>query len=257
MSLLLILKATLSPTLVTLASLGARRYGPRFAGWLAGFPIVAGPILLFFSLEQGPAFAASAAGSTLLGLVSLSAFCLVYGVCAATVAKPRRWWLAMLAGWLAFLGLTAAQVSFRPGTVIGFGLAIVALNGVARLLPKPVGEAARVVPGRWDIPSRVVATATLVLSLTGLAHLLGPKVSGLLTPFPVASTILVVFAHKEGGPVAVLGLLRGLLAGLQTFAAFCLVLAYALPAWGVTRAFLAALSVSVSLQYIVLRRGGR
>jgi hypothetical protein len=255
MSLLLAIKATLSPALVTLASLGARRHGPRFAGWLAGFPIVAGPVLLFFSLEQGPAFASAAAGSTLLGLVSLSAFCLVYGVCAATLAKPHGWWVAMPAGWLAFLGLTAAQVSFQPGTPISFGLALVALQGAARLLPRPPGEAGRVVPGPWDIPSRAIATASLVLSLTGLAHLLGPKVSGLLTPFPVASTILVVFAHKEGGPVAVVGLLRGLLAGLQTFAAFCLVLAYALPVWGVAWSFLAALSVSITLQFMVLRRG--
>jgi len=257
MSLLLLLKSTLSPTLVTLASLGARRYGPRFAGWLAGFPIVAGPVLLFFSLEQGIPFAAAAASSTLLGLVSLAAFCLVYGLAATTVAKPRRWWLAMGLGWLAFSVLTAAQLSFRPGTVISFLLAIAALNGAAWCLPKSVGEAVKVVPGPWDIPSRVIATAALVLSLTGLAQMLGPKVSGLLTPFPVASTILVVFAHKEGGPVAVLGLLRGLLAGLQTFAVFCLVLAYALPPWGVVGAFLVALAVSVALQFVVLHGGKR
>src|SRR5260221_10047723 len=57
---LLILKLTLVPSLVLGATLAVRRWGPRIGGLLTGLPIVSGPALFFFAVEQGNAFAAVA-----------------------------------------------------------------------------------------------------------------------------------------------------------------------------------------------------
>ncbi len=80
-------KILLAPTFVIAASLTARRYGARIGGLVGGLPVVAGPILLVFALDHGAAFAAGAAAGTLLGLVSLLAFILVY----AHLASRMRW----------------------------------------------------------------------------------------------------------------------------------------------------------------------
>ena len=58
---MLALKLVVVPTFLALVSLAARRWGPGFAGWLAGLPVVAGPILVFIALERGAAFASDAA----------------------------------------------------------------------------------------------------------------------------------------------------------------------------------------------------
>ncbi len=58
---LLALKLLLSPALVGAASAAGRRFAPRVAGLAAALPIVAGPVLLFYALEQGTAFGAAAA----------------------------------------------------------------------------------------------------------------------------------------------------------------------------------------------------
>ena len=55
-------KVLLAPSFVVGASLH-RRYGPRIGGWVAGLPVVAGPILLVYALTQGAAFAADAAAA--------------------------------------------------------------------------------------------------------------------------------------------------------------------------------------------------
>jgi hypothetical protein len=246
---LLWLKLGLAPCLVALASLVSRRFGPKVGGWVAGFPIVAGPILFFFVWEQGPRFAVAAAQSTLLGIVSLAGFCLVYAR-VATRAGPAT---CLGAGWLAFGVLTWVQSGITPHWAVGLPLALLAIQGALRLLPgaDPEGEPPR--PGGWDIPVRMTATAGLVLALTAAARLLGPTASGLLTPFPVATTILVVFAHRAQGRAAAERVLSGLLLGLHSFAAFCLVLCEGLSRFGTAGAFVAAIGASAAVQLLVLR----
>ena len=112
---LLAIKLMLAPAFVVGASLAARRFGARIGGLIAGLPVVAGPILLVYALAHGGPFAAGAAAGTLLGLVSLIAFVVVY----ARLAGRASWPASMLAGWLAFAvataGFSALTVSRRGG----------------------------------------------------------------------------------------------------------------------------------------------
>jgi hypothetical protein len=57
---------------------GGPQMGAGVAGWLSAFPIVSGPILLTITLEQGPAFAATAAEDTLLAVVAILVFSVAY-----------------------------------------------------------------------------------------------------------------------------------------------------------------------------------
>jgi hypothetical protein len=247
----LLLKMTLAPALVASASLAGRRFGPRVGGWLIGFPVVAGPVLWFYAREQGAAFAAGAAAGTVLGTLSLCCFLATY----AWSATRLGWRASALLGWLAFGAATLLLQRTPPLRESSLGLrlvaAFVALFATARSLPRlPPGPP--VPRPRHDLVLRLAATAALVVTLTGVAGLLGPSLSGLVTPFPVATTILVVFAHREAGAGGVVAVLGGFIPSLYSFACFCASLSYALGRWPLALAFGAALLVSLSTQALVL-----
>ena len=62
------LKLTLVPLLIAAVTLATRRWGPRVGGFLTALPVVTGPTLCFYAIEQGQAFGAHAATGTLLAL---------------------------------------------------------------------------------------------------------------------------------------------------------------------------------------------
>ncbi|SEF32507.1 hypothetical protein SAMN05421837_106299 [Amycolatopsis pretoriensis] len=225
----LLLKLVLAPLLVVGSSLAGRRWGPGLTGLLVAMPVVAGPILLITYLEHGAAFAARAASASLLGLVSLAAFAVVF----ARVSRVRGWPGTVLLGWLVCLALDLA-LSFAPVPVwLALGLAWAAAWAGGRLLPAP-GTAGPVKPPWWDLPARAVATAGLVVAVTAAAGRLGPDLTGVLAPFPTGTSVVAVFALAQGGPPAAAATMRGVLRGLGGFAVFCFsvaVLAEPLGGW--------------------------
>ncbi len=255
---MLLLKLLLAPTLVGAASLVGRRFGPRAGGLAAALPIVAGPTLLFFTLEQGPAFGAAAARSTLVGLVPLTAFCLGYAHLARAVRLPRRIAapLCLAGGWAAFLAVAALlrPVPLPPwaAPLAGAGALLAGLRLVPDV-PRDGAPPLRHHPA-LELALRMLAAATLVASLTALADRLGPTWSGLLTPFPVASSVVVIGTHLADGPEHLAGMLRGFLLGLQGFVAFLAVLAFGLVPLGLAPAFGIGLAASLGIAAVAARR---
>ena len=271
-------KLVIAPALVALATLAGRRWGNIAAGLVAGLPIVAGPILFFFAVEQGPLFATDAAMYTLLGVVSLCAFILAYAWRAWSGGSALS---SLALGWVAFAlatilinriesghGLTlfkaliyalaALYLSLRslpPEAVKGRAAATPPLPAGSAAVPEDGNNAEPAGPGPWDLPLRMAAAALLVWILTAFAQRLGPRLGGLLTPFPVASTVLAVFAHRQGGSEAVRAVLKGLILALNAFAVFCAVLGMALTAWGVLPSFSAALAATALVQAVVVLYG--
>ncbi|WP_239071270.1 hypothetical protein [Amycolatopsis sp. SID8362] len=128
----LVLKLVLAPLLVVVSSLAGRRWGPGVTGLLVAMPVVAGPIVLITYLEHGPVFAARAASASLLGLVSLAAFAVVF----ARVGRVRGWLGTVLVGWLVCLALDLA-LSFAPVPVwAALGMALAAAWAGMRLVPE-------------------------------------------------------------------------------------------------------------------------
>jgi cobalamin synthase len=84
--LILLLKLFLVPALIYAVTLVGRKWGPGVAGWMSAFPIMSGPILLTVTLEQGAAFAARAAEGTLLAVVAVLVFSVVYAWVAERAA---------------------------------------------------------------------------------------------------------------------------------------------------------------------------
>lgn len=250
---LLAVKLLLAPAFVVGASLAARRFGPRVGGLIAGLPVVAGPILLVYALAHGRIFAAGAAAGTLLGLVSLIAFVVVY----ARLAGRLPWGVSMLAGWLAFAVATLvfSAVSIPAGAALGLAAAglLVGLAALPRPLAQPRTHPA---PPLWDLPVRAVCALALVLMLTAVAGWLGPQLSGLLAPFPIIATVLATFTHAQRGTDELRRLLRGLVSGFGAFALFCFTLAISLRRLDTASAFVLATALALLVQAAALALGG-
>ena len=71
---LLAIKLIVTPLVVLLASLAARRWGDAVAGWLVGLPLTSAPVSVFLAIEQGPSFAAQAADGSMAGVLSQAAY---------------------------------------------------------------------------------------------------------------------------------------------------------------------------------------
>src|SRR5947199_5249622 len=110
----LLLKIVLVPALVASVTIAGRRWGPRIGGWLTALPVVAGPTLCFYAIEQGNGFAARAAQTTLAGLVALSAHSVAY----AWGVRRVTWPVSITLGWLAFAGVTLALYQVQLSLIV-------------------------------------------------------------------------------------------------------------------------------------------
>src|SRR5574341_2191325 len=128
---LLLLKVVLVPALVVIVTLGGRRWGPRVGGFLESFPIVAGPTIFFYAIEQGSTFAASAAHATLVSLVAVSLSALVY----AWVSLRARWPLSLAASWGSFVVATTSLNAVRWPLLLAFVAGLASFFLVRALLP--------------------------------------------------------------------------------------------------------------------------
>lgn len=245
----MLLKLVLAPLLVVGSTMAGRRWGERVTGTLVALPIVAGPILLITCLEHGVRFGARAAEASLLGLVSLAVFAVVFAYAAGFLS----WLPALLVSWAATLAADAV-LALRPvGAVAGL-LVVLAVVWVAHRLVARAGgttkEQSSVVAPWWDLPGRALATAALVLSVTGVAAAVGPVVTGILAPFPIATSVVAAFALAQRGPAAAVRTLSGVTRGLAGFAVFCFLVAVLLEPVGVPAAFGIAAAVTLAGQVV-------
>lgn len=244
-----ILKLVLVPTFIGTVSLAGRKWGPTISGWLIGLPLTSGPAAFFLALEQGNAFASEASRGIMIGITSVFVFSLAY----SWTASRLMWLSSVMVGWAVyFVSTYFLEMVYLP-LLIGFAYVIVVLLASLFLMPKTGPEHLSIRSPKWDIPARMFSATALVFLITGVASLLGPQLTGLLTPFPVYATILAVFAHRLGGGDSAVRLLRGVVAGSFTFAVFFLVISLTLTAWGVGASFLLAICVSLVSHAISLR----
>lgn len=247
---ILVLKLLLVPFLIYLVTLVGRRWGPDVAGWFSALPIVAGPILLTMALEQGAGFAATAAAHTILAVVAVLVFSIVYAWASARLGIAGSMMLALLAYALTVAGLQ--RVELAP--LQGFLLVVCLLAIAPRLFPTIEDGAPSGKGCVNDLPVRMAAGALLSMSVSLGAAALGPRLSGFLAMFPVMSTILTGFSHRASGRAFAVTLLLGMVRGYYAFAAFCLVLSLELRDGTLASTFFTAALVALGVQWVTKRR---
>lgn len=249
---LLTLKLTLVPLLIWGISAAGRIWGPSVAGWLSAFPVVTGPILFFICAEQGPAFAADAAGATLGAILAHLAFGLAY----AWAATRWQWGVALVVGLAGYavclLALSVAALPLHVILPVVLGVLLVARRAFPELSPghQLAGRADHrpALNPTLEMGLRMAAGVLLVLLVTGIAAGAGPRWSGLLAMFPVLGVVLAVFSHRQSGAAFTVALLRNMVWGYFAFGTFCVLLAEALKAQGMALSFAMATIAALAVQ---------
>ncbi len=237
----LILKLTLAPILVVLATVIARRLGDRVGGLLSGFPVIAAPIALIYSVEQGPVFAAEASSAAILGLVPSTVFSVVVAWAAA-----RDSLIASLGlGTMAYALTLAVAVSFHPSISASAAVALLSIVVVYVFLKRLPRSGSRRNVGGDLLLWRVALTILLVLALTAAASQLSPHIAGLLIPIPIITAVMAGFTQVRSGGAAVRDLLQGLVLAYLSFLTFFVVLATELTRTVPIAAFAAATACSL------------
>ncbi len=242
---MILLKLTLVPFFLFVVSMAAVRWGPSVAGWLAGLPIVTGPILYLLVLDHGGAFGVTAAAAALSAILASEAFNLAY----AWTCRRSHFALAAIAGLLAWLVAAIGLTTLPAGPAFAVAAAGLGVASAQVFLPRTNAAARTISITRTDLAMRMLAGAALTLAVTMLSFSLGAQWSGVLSVFPLLGLILSVSSQRAHGPDFVVRLLRGMVLGRFSFAAFCLSLIWLLPSQNAGIAFLAASVVSCLVQW--------
>ncbi|MBO9532571.1 MAG: hypothetical protein J7513_06340 [Solirubrobacteraceae bacterium] len=250
----LLCKLALAPTFVVLVSVIARRFGPRIGGVVGGLPVVAGPILLVLALQRDDAFAAEAARLSVLALAGLSAFVVI------AARAPAAWHAcgAVLVGWAAFLAIgalvTMLDLPLAAAAIASAAVFAAGLHWGIPAVPHVTSAASR---PPHDLLLRAVTAMVMVVAVTSASGALGPAWSGVLAPFPTVTSVLAGFSLAHDPRPTTQRLLRSMLIGFFSFAAFLATIAATLEPWGTVPAFLAALAVTAAMQAVMLAVAAR
>jgi len=249
----LALKLLLVPAFLALITLAGRRWGPEIAGWLAGLPVLTGPILFLLALEKGTAFAAAAATVSLSAVFGAVALIVTY----ARVCSRRTPGLSLFYGMVVWCCAAVTLTSLPLTNLTSLGIALLALGVAPKLFPRLTTPISIARLPKWELPLRMLAGAAVTLAVTSLASTIGPSWSGMFAVFPVITSVLSVFSHRASGPAFTVALLRAMIWGLYALTSFCLALAILLPHRSVAISFAGAAAVALTVQWALKSRLSR
>lgn len=248
---ILVLKLFLTPILTGAATWAGRKYGHSVSGLLIGLPLNAGPIALFLALDHGSSFASLSAKGIIFGAISLALYSTVY----AALSIRFNWFLSASAGWLAYFGATFFLRQFDLTLVSTFLLTILALLAFLVFFPKFKEDSTAIVPPMWDIPVRILLATLFIIGLTYVSADLGPRLSGLLSTFPIFGTIFAVTTHYLYGSNACIRLLKGVIISLFSFCVFFVIISHFIQTFTIGYTFLLATIICLLFQVLIMYLG--
>jgi len=252
---MLLAKLCLVPACLLFITLASRLWGPAIGGWLAGLPIVAGPILYILAQTEGSDFAAQASTLAFAAIAASEAFNFAYAWSCRRLAWPSCITLGLTA-WL----LVATGLRQMPPTTLTATVAAAIAVSISWLWLPRTGPPAKLPHSlKNELVFRMLAGAGLTLFVTSVAQALGPNWSGILAVFPLLGVILCASSHRNNGPVFTINLIRGMVFGRLSFAAFCFSLIFGLAEHPINQSFAAAALISLATQATVgplIRRMG-
>jgi hypothetical protein len=251
-----VIKLVLMPLVVAFVTLASRKWGNTVGGILASLPFVAGPILLFIALEQGVAFAAATIPGVMVGILGWVIFCVVYILAGQRLNAI----VSTLLGYTAYICWGALIQRFIPMLSLPawFFVTLVFIIISLKYFPKvetPEPQEHRKL--HYEIPLRMLVITIFVIAITYFAKLLGSTWSGILTPFPIITAVLLVFTHYTQGIAQVRKVIMGLFTGMFGFTTFLFLQGYLLPITSIFNAFLFGFLADILLTLLMKQLLGK
>jgi hypothetical protein len=185
----------------------------------------------------------------MLGILSVFGFSLAY----SRFSIRYGWLPSTFAGLVVYIASTFLLDTTNLSEIATFAIVLIGQGVCLVLMPKVASDELGAVSSKWEIPTRMISATVLVFVITGVAQLLGPQLTGLLTPFPIYASILAIFTHRSQNGAQAVRLLRGVIAGSFTFIIFFLVTSTTIIAWGIGYSFASAIAISLLTHAVSFR----
>lgn len=248
---ILLIKVTMMPLVIGFITLVSRRWGNKTGGLIASMPWIAGPILLFFILEQGKTFGIRAIPGIFTGIVSL--LCFIY--CYARLSRRFNGVTTLLISYVVYVGVSMLVSFDGLSLFISYGLTMSCIGLVLTLFPVASQQQVSAKRLPYDIVIRMVIATLFVVLITQIAAILGPNWSGILTPFPIITSILAIFTHYLQGSSAAIITLRSTVMGMFGFTTFLFLQALLLPSLSVGISFGTGLIINGFINFSMSKIG--
>ena len=253
----LLTKAAVSVAAVLGLTFVAEHASTRIAGLMTGAPVGVVLVYVFFGYDMGTEFAVE---SVPYGVASFAATLLF--VTAYFGASARLTWSGPIVTGLissgVFIGAASvlAEITF---SLLG-GLAFTAgFAFAAWLFFRRIEIVAVTRPVRITAPLLVLrggSAALLIVGVTTLAQVLGPRWAGLLAGFPVTLLPTLLIIHITYGAASTHSLIRNFPLGVGSVVLYVFSLAFTFPTLGVIAGSLASLVVSSVYLVAIVRWSG-
>jgi hypothetical protein len=240
---MLFLKLALVALSVWLSTLAARRFGHRVGGAVAGMPMIAAPIIAVLLVDHEASQVRAIALATLVCLPAAIVHIVSFASAAGRWAWPVCVSLALVAYGVA--GGVLTQLGLPAGVVCVLGLAAPAIG--LWVASHRAQAAQPVAVPRIELVLRIAAALCMAAAIILGADVLPASVSGLLLAVPITGTVLPCFTLPRYGAAATRSLMTGFLQGLHGFAAFFVVLYWALGEMPAPLAFCAGLAGALAM----------
>ncbi len=208
---LLLLKIIISALSVLILGVIADRGNSRLAGILTGFPIGTAIVVSFIAVENGPVLASQASLYSLAALSINPIFACAYFVIGTRLSGDFRFKTNLALALIVYF-VVAAGVATIPWTLPMAILFLLATTSVINLQLRAIPARARsksvkITPG--VILVRMLLASLVVIAVTEMVDLVGPKWAGVFSPFPVTLVPLLVILHSNHGRAAAFELIKG------------------------------------------------
>ena len=253
-----VVKVSVSILVVVLLSLIAERAGPRIAGIVSGYPLGAAISLYFIGLEIGPGFAAQSALFTAAGLAATVAFVGGYLLGIRFAEGHHRLpslAFSILPG-IAAYGLVAWLLSFMPINWASAPLIAITSMALAAWVFRRIPDAKiqqRIHLGFSVALLRAAFAALVILAITTVAGVVGPRWAGLFSAFPITMLPLLAIIQFTYQPAHVRTIIKNVPRGLGSLLIYAMVVFASYKglglAWGTLIGYLAATLYLIVLEY--------
>jgi hypothetical protein len=252
-------KILITLVLVILLTEISKRVRPAVGGILMGLPLGAGLSTYFLAYEQGIPFLLQAIPWGILGLSSSLLFALSYYLAERffphtlrIVSALRSSLAAILAYGVASMGLRMLPLRLGIALPVTLGMIILNFLAVHWIIPPSIK------PPKTHISLplillRGLITAVTIALLTGMARIIGPAWSGILSAFPIVLFQVLVFLHVEEGPKVYPGVITGFSYSVLNLLLFYLLLALLLPVVGLNLTYVIVYLFSMVFLYLLNR----
>ena len=195
----LLLKITMTASIVVTASLVVERSGPFIGSLIASLPTAGGAAMIILAWEHSPAFIAQSA----VGSIVSNAVCAIFALTYAALAQRRSLLLSLGGAFVVWFCCAAASrlVDWSAASAVLLNAVVYPLAIFVSRRFRADGAVKRVEFSGVDLAWRAGVVTLCVIIVTAASSSIGSFASGLFAFFPVAMGSFFVILHPRiGGP---------------------------------------------------------